>query len=522
MGERIGHLVRLCWKDGAGLGLFLAWVYCTLFGCGLATVDPSLAGTPATLGLERIWLFSGIAEALGGAAGLALAARNRARGRTLSSGTLALAGLAFGVLASVVVWAAWIERTVWFGRLFWIGGLLAGVTCALFTVAWGARLSAANEARIEFTVPLAFTVSFALYLLILWLKQSSVVVLALVALMCVGSTCALRSRPAPPDDQHDLAPHADAPARDQGALRSLPSFAALACASWVQIAFFRVISTPSLAGDRFTHYLYPFMLACLVSCVMLVLCIFVSRHLNVTLAFRWSMPLFVVSYVPLVADYGNDLLRMAGYALNFLGMFGVQYGCWLGASKFARRNRIDAGAVFCCLALGEGLGIAAGCAAGLYVMGMPAKMLFAVALLLLAGVQLVTMAVGFSPAWVIRRTRGRADAGVGPADGAAACGTAGTCTGAEASDATGATVCPNPAALEELFHQQARWLQATYQLTNRETEVTELLLAGRSRPFIRDELCLSLNTVGVHVRNIFAKCTVHSQQELIDLARNQG
>ena len=47
-----------------------------------------------------------------------------------------------------------------------------------------------------------------------------------------------------------------------------------------------------------------------------------------------------------------------------------------------------------------------------------------------------------------------------------------------------------------------------------------LLLAGRSRPFIRDELTVSINTVSSHVRSIFSKCGVHSQQELIDLARN--
>ena len=47
-----------------------------------------------------------------------------------------------------------------------------------------------------------------------------------------------------------------------------------------------------------------------------------------------------------------------------------------------------------------------------------------------------------------------------------------------------------------------------------------LLLEGRSRPFIRDELVVSINTVSTHVRSIFAKCGVHSQQELMVLARN--
>ena len=44
-----------------------------------------------------------------------------------------------------------------------------------------------------------------------------------------------------------------------------------------------------------------------------------------------------------------------------------------------------------------------------------------------------------------------------------------------------------------------------------------LLLGGRSRPYIRDELGISLNTVHAHAHSILAKCGVHSQRELIDL-----
>ena len=76
--------------------------------------------------------------------------------------------------------------------------------------------------------------------------------------------------------------------------------------------------------------------------------------------------------------------------------------------------------------------------------------------------------------------------------------------------------------ISALFAQQAEELRATYGLSNRETEVAELLLAGRSRPYIRDELIISLNTVHAHARNIYAKCGVHSQQEFMDLLRPAG
>lgn len=56
-------------------------------------------------------------------------------------------------------------------------------------------------------------------------------------------------------------------------------------------------------------------------------------------------------------------------------------------------------------------------------------------------------------------------------------------------------------------------------LTAREREILELLLEGRSRPYIRDTLYLSLSTVDTHIRHIYAKANVHNKQELIDLSQ---
>lgn len=54
-------------------------------------------------------------------------------------------------------------------------------------------------------------------------------------------------------------------------------------------------------------------------------------------------------------------------------------------------------------------------------------------------------------------------------------------------------------------------------LSPREAEVFALLVKGRSAPFIRDELSISLNTVNSHIKHIYTKLGVHSRQELIDL-----
>ena len=57
----------------------------------------------------------------------------------------------------------------------------------------------------------------------------------------------------------------------------------------------------------------------------------------------------------------------------------------------------------------------------------------------------------------------------------------------------------------------------SFGLSARETEIFLLLAQGRSRPYIRDSLYLSKNTVATHIRHIYEKLGIHSQQELIDL-----
>ncbi len=55
-------------------------------------------------------------------------------------------------------------------------------------------------------------------------------------------------------------------------------------------------------------------------------------------------------------------------------------------------------------------------------------------------------------------------------------------------------------------------------LTARERDVADLLLQGRSQPWIADALSISENTVGTHVRHIYQKADVHNRQQFFDLA----
>lgn len=113
--------------------------------------------------------------------------------------------------------------------------------------------------------------------------------------------------------------------------------------------------------------------------------------------------------------------------------------------------------------------------------------------------------------------------GVAASDGAlfgfASSPAPGSASGFAAGAASGSGAAVPLSAGEELasiFEKTAEELRSRYGLTERETQIAALLLAGRSRPFIRDELVISLNTVHAHARNIYSKCGVHSQQEFMD------
>lgn len=60
---------------------------------------------------------------------------------------------------------------------------------------------------------------------------------------------------------------------------------------------------------------------------------------------------------------------------------------------------------------------------------------------------------------------------------------------------------------------------AAYELTGREREVLELVIAGRTNQEISELLCISLGTVKVHLHNIFQKADVAKRSQLLEKVR---
>ena len=125
---------------------------------------------------------------------------------------------------------------------------------------------------------------------------------------------------------------------------------------------------------------------------------------------------------------------------------------------------------------------------------------------------------GVVPPWPGASTRAKAEGGEAAAMVPA---TAADATPlAEGAPAPGE---PRPSSGEAAVSEDARFLQACaavakeHGLTGREEEVLRLLARGRTGPVIQERLVVSHNTVKSHVRHIYAKMGVHSQQQLMDV-----
>ncbi len=74
-----------------------------------------------------------------------------------------------------------------------------------------------------------------------------------------------------------------------------------------------------------------------------------------------------------------------------------------------------------------------------------------------------------------------------------------------------------PLSPDRVFEQACNSLAHKHGLTSREREVLGLLSRGHNGYHVCDELGISYNTVKTHIKRVYFKLDVHSQQELIDL-----
>ena len=535
-------------RRSVGLGCYLAWVYCSLFSCGLVPVVIQLCS------IERSWVYSGIGEAAAAIAVILVYALLREKGRGDSAQRMiGVIGAGCACIGSVLIWVSHLDFS-WYAALTVTGGLCCGAGLSLLGILWGSRFSYCDEEHIESTVPLSFVISFVVYFVLLAVKGPLFMVVDAV-LPVVSTWIVFRPRCGRSVSADGEAIGALAHAGLRRQLSHLGSLFVLYFLIWFQFALFRVASSPIGNGGRFMHYLVPFSIAAVLAIVAFLTCMRRTRFLNFTFLYRWSVPLMIIGCGLLLIDLGLPEQHSVAYAVNFIAMFGVQMCVWVVATKYVRRIGVSPFILFGGLFTAEGLGIALALTLSLPLFDAGSPVLANLTLIATGAVALIAMLVGFNPRWLFLSDAVRrfTDAEFAMSPQRSACsGCAGTCPdagaaggvepGANAASASAAeggapavasgvdaagdaadgfepdSAVPLSAGeeLASIFEKTAEELQSRYGLTERETQIAALLLSGRSRPFIRDELVISLNTVHAHARNIYSKCGVHSQQEFMD------
>ena len=535
-------------RRSVGLGCYLAWVYCSLFSCGLVPVVIQLCS------IERSWVYSGIGEAAAAIAVIIVYALLREKGRgNAAQRMIGVIGAGCACIGSVLIWVSHLDLS-WYAALTVTGGLCCGAGLSLLGILWGSRFSCCDEEHIESTVPLSFVISFVVYFVLLAVKGPLFMVVDAV-LPVVSTWIVFRPRCGRSVSADGEAIGALAHAGLRRQLSHLGSLFVLYFLIWFQIALFRVASSPMTYGGRFMHYLVPFSIAAVLAIVAFLTCMRRTRFLNFTFLYRWSVPLMIIGCGLLLIDLGLPEQHSVAYAVNFIAMFGVQMCVWVVATKYVRRIGVSPFILFGGLFAAEGLGIALALTLSLPLFDAGSPALANLTLIATGVVALVAMLVGFNPRWLFLSDAVRrfTDAEFAMSPQRSACsGCVGTCPDASIVGGVAAGVNAafasaaeggSPAAassmdaagdaadgfepdssvplsageeLASIFEKTAEELQSRYGLTERETQIAALLLSGRSRPFIRDELVISLNTVHAHARNIYSKCGVHSQQEFMD------
>ena len=535
-------------RRSVGLGCYLAWVYCSLFSCGLVPVVIRLCS------IERSWVYSGIGEAAAAIAVIIVYALLREKGRgNAAQRMIGVIGAGCACIGSVLIWVSHLDLS-WYAALTVTGGLCCGAGLSLLGILWGSRFSCCDEEHIESTVPLSFVISFVVYFVLLAVKGPLFMVVDAV-LPVVSTWIVFRPRCGRNVSADGEAAGKLAHTGMRRQFSHLGSLFVLYFLIWFQIALFRVASSPMTYGGRFMHYLVPFSIAAVLAIVAFLTCMRQTRFLNFTFLYRWSVPLMIIGCGFLLIDLGIPEQHSVAYAVNFIAMFGVQMCVWVVSPKYVRRIGVSSFVLFGGLFAAEGLGISLALTLSLPLFDAAAPGLANLTLIATGAVALAAMLVGFNPRWLFLSDAVRrfTDAEFAMSPQRSACsGCVGTCpdasivggvaaganaafasaaeSGAPAAassmDAAGGTADgfePDSAVplsageeLASIFEKTAEELQSRYGLTERETQIAALFLSGRSRPFIRDELVISLNTVHAHARNIYLKCGVHSLQEFMD------
>lgn len=439
----------------------------------------------------------------GAAFSIAVAVAAYVRPSLMREGVWSVACLASTVGAAILLYLGVLTNNT---TLLLLGAPFGGLGSAWLAVLIGVGLANLGAARAMLAVPAGFVLEYAFRCGLMALGLPSSMGLATIAFVAalVASYLFIRH-----DARAILESVHDSTAPNVLNITSPSSYVSFSSLAFVSILLFNIACGFALGGASSASSVAGALISFIPVTIALV--VVVARgSISTDALYRWSMLLVFAGLLttPLLLFGGADPFNMQAHGTLLSAgsdLFNVLMYCFIAA--VGARNKLGAVSVSASFLATQWLGIGIGAPVAQFVNEISTNNATVAAW--------ITMAITFAFVaynYVGMRNYSFAETieGITPAHTESLMKNA---SGEEAEPAEGLQQKSDDTAFETACAAVAE----KHRLTARETEVFELLARGRTSPVIQEKLVLSHNTVKTHVRHIYAKLDVHSQQELINM-----
>ena len=447
----------------------------------------------------------------GAAFSIAVAVAAYVRPSLMREGVWSAACLASTVGAAVLLYIGVLTNNT---TLLLLGAPFGGLGSAWLAVLIGIGLANLGAARAMLAIPAGFVLEYAFRCGLMALGLPSSMGLATVAFVAalVASYSFI-----PHDARAILESIHDSTAPTVLNITSPSSYVSFSSLAFVSVLLFNIACGFALGGANST----PPVAGTLISFipVTIVLVIVVAKgSISTDALYRGSTLLIFAGFLTtqLLLFGGADSFNMQAHGTLLSAgsdLFNVLMYCFIAA--VGTRNKLGAVAVSASFLATQWLGIGIGAPIAQFVNGISASNATVAAW--------ITMAITFAFVaynYVAMRNYSFAETieGIRPVHTESLAGnTSENDAPTQSSDTSEPAESLRRQPDDTAFKTACATVAQRHRLTARETEVFELLARGRTSPVIQEKLVLSHNTVKTHVRHIYAKLDVHSQQELISM-----
>ena len=466
-----------------GLGALLAWVYCTWFANGIFNV-----------GETRLAILSLWASLLASAIALfSMAFRPNKRTplseRTVSAAGFVMAACTLSLRLVVQVPCALVVLSV-----------IGGVASSALWVAWGELFCQTHPENAERSIPASLVVFVGCALAVHFLPGflSGVitsclpVAASLMLLLCKKSEASefTFAQPIKPFSQVFLL---------------LISLAACSMVCSIATGFVSVSIYPGASYFAPDEIILAYIAGASIACMLAVVAIAHTSKMDFSFLYQWAIPLIVFALAARVL--GGMVFNTAALVLACSAAFYVEVLFYAIFSRITARGLCLPSETFGIFRAVVQLGFLVGSFFGARLVDAVVDVTGPCLLLICACVVMLPLFIN------LQKRLGEVDSDAAIEGGIGGNARAKTAASSMEDEEGERALAMGQLSMDDVTADLAR----EYKLSPREAEVFGFLAKGRSVPYMRDALVISKSTIETHIKHIYAKCNVHSKQELLDL-----